>query len=262
MSALSTFSAFYFGQTVTIDNRYVDFAESATPRTAVIDVGSYSLTRYLEKVSQAMNEAGVNTYALTVDRETRIVTLTSDAAFDLLGTSGPNASRSALTLLGLPIADQLAATSVVGTSECGSEYITQFPLQSYLPTINNKRAGNATVTKSASGNKVSVQTFGEERFMKADFKFMTNLNVAEMPRMRVNLTGEEDARTFFEYCITKSPIEFMENYNDRETFETLMLEAFPNYPDGTGYELKELYDIGLPHFYDTGVVSFRAITES
>lgn len=262
MSALSTFSAFYYGQTVTVDNRYIDFAESATPRTAVIDVGAYSLSRYLQKVAQAMNNAGVNTYGLSVDRTTRLVTLTSDNPFDLLGTSGPNASRSALPFLGLPVADQLATSSVAGTSPCGFEYITQFPLQSYVPTKNNKRAGNATVTKSASGNKVSVQTFGEERFMKGDFKFITNNNVVDLSRMRANPTGEEDARSFFEYCITKAPIEFMESIADRETFEVFMLESFPGYTDGTGYELKELYDQGLPHFFETGVTVFRSITES
>ena len=255
------YSLFYFGHTVTEDNRYIDFKEGVDTFVAVLPIGAFTLTKYLEVAAQAMNDVGAFTYTFSVNRSTRIVTLTSSSAFDLLGATGDNAGQSALPMLGIAQSDFLAVTSVVGTSASGSSYSPQYPLQDFIPTTNSKRALSATVAVSASGNKVSVQSFGEERFMKSNIKWVTNIAQGSGSKIRNDTSAVENLIAFLEYAITKAPIEFMQNESDTSTFERLVLWSTQSNSDGTGYELREYYDKDLADWFESGPLNFKKIEE-
>jgi hypothetical protein len=38
-----------------------------------------------------------------------------------------------------------------------------------------------------------------------------------------------------------------------------LLESSPDYSDGTGYKLKELFDKNLPDIYETGILKLRIV---
>ena len=257
--SLSTYSIFYYGFEITSDNRYIDFEEGTTEYAGTLPIGSYTPTKLAELVAEAMNDLGAYTYTCTFNRTTRIFTITSSSAFNLLGTTGVNASQSVLSTIGFSSADVLATTSVSG-SAAGSTYEPQLTLQDHVPTINNKRALSAVVTKSASGNKVSVQSFGEERFLKCNIKYITEISQPS-GKLLTDTSALTNVRNFLDYCIEKNPIEYMADKNDRSTFERLVLESTPQSSDGTSYELKELYDKGLPGYFETGILTFKVITE-
>lgn len=258
--SLTTYSQFYFGHVIDTSNRYIDFKEGATTFVATIPLGAYTLTKLLEVLATAMNDQGANTYSFSVNRTTRIITLTSNASFDLLGATGANASQSVLSLIGFAAVDSLAITSKTGTTASGSVYQPQFTLQDHLATINNKKALSASVTKSASGNKVSVQSFGEERFLKINIKFITEI-YQKTGKIKYDASALTNIRTFLDYCIQKNPIEYMADLSTPTTYEKVILESTNQGQDGTSYELKEYYDKGLPNYFETGTLTFKVITE-
>ena len=256
--SLSFYSAFRYGHTVDISNRDIDFMEGVTLRHAVVEVGSYTLTRLLEVVALAMNDVGVNDYSFSVDYSTGIVTLDSTGSFDLLGATGENVATSILGLLGFDLVDSLGVTQVVGVTRSGFIFEPQFYLQSYVPTTQNKRAASATVTKSASG-AVSVQSFGDERFMKCDLVFITDLVQPDDSPIKNNQTGYQDAVSFLEYCVTKAPIEFVVDASKPDEFERLLLESTPTSTDGVGFDLVETFARGLPYYYEIKPLTFRLV---
>lgn len=259
--SLTTYSIFYYGLEVTNDNKYIDFKEGATAFVGEIPVGSYTPTRLCELVSEGMNDVGAYTYTCTFNRTTRIVTIASSSAFDLLGATGANSSQSILSEIGFLAADVLATVSTSGTNPCSSTYEPQLTLQDHVATVNNKKALSAVVTKSASGNKVSVQSFGEERFLKCSIKYITEIFQPSGQKLTNDYSALTNIRAFLDYCITKGPVEYMADKNTKSTFEKLVLESTQQSQDGTSYELKELYDKGLPGYFETGVLTFKVITE-
>ena len=259
--SLSTYSKFYYGHTVTIDNQYLDIDEGSGAIAVVIPIGTYTLTKFCEVIAQALNDYGTNTYTVTVNRATRFITITSDNPVDILGATGANVSRSLLPLMGFAAIDVLNTLSTTGSSASGSEYKPQLPLQSYIPTTNSFKAASATVSKSASGNKVSVQSFGEERFMKCNIKFVTNIAQPSGSKLRSDTLAVTNLLNFLNYITTKAPIEFMADENTVSIFEKIILESTASQSDGTGYELKEYYDKNLPGYFETGNLTFKVIEE-
>lgn len=255
--ALKNHSVFYYGHKVDDTNNFINFKEGAGAElTAEIPTGSYTMTKFLEIVTSALNDASALTWTYSVDRVTRIVTLTSSGPASLLFGTGTLASFSPASLLGFAQADLLSLTSFVGTLPTGIEYAPQFPLQDYKPKDKNKKLIGAVVTKSASGDKVSVQSFGTDRFIKCNIKFITNEPSEGI--LRDNPTAVEDASAFMEYIIEKNPVEFMENENDRGAFDKVYLDSMSQ-GDGTFFELIEYVDRNLPEYYETGLLTFKVI---
>jgi hypothetical protein len=256
--SLSTHSAFYFGYEVTEDNQSLDFDEGGGELTAEIEPGSYTLTTFLDAVESALNVAGALTYTVSVNRTTRIVTISAGSNFELLAATGTHVGSGVWSLLGFPATDVSGASSFSGTSASGSEYTTQFILQSYVSPDHYRQASSAVVNEAASGI-VEVVKFGDKRFIEADFKFITSRALPSVSPIRNNATGLEDASDFFVFLITKAQLEFMPDEDTPGTFYTVILESYPGFSDGTGFKFRELYDRGLPGFYETGVVKFRVI---
>jgi hypothetical protein len=121
----------------------------------------------------------------------------------------------------------------------------------------NKKLVNAVVTKSATGDNVSVQSFGIDRLIKCNAKYITNNPTDGL--LRNNPSAVEEAIAFMDYAVEKNPIEFMENENEPDVFDKIYLESSPSGSDGTSYELSEYYDKGLPEYFETGLLTFKVI---
>lgn len=256
--ALSSHSLFFYGHKIDENNNLINFKEGAGPELlAEIPVGSYTLTKFLEVIVASLNAASSLDWIGVVNRSTRIITLTSSGTASLLFGTGSTALNSPASLLGFPAADILNMTSFVGSSGSGFSYSPQFPIQSYVGKNRNKRLVNAVVTKSASGDSVSVQSFGTERFIKGNIKYITNQPTDGILRRNVN--GVEDAQDFMDYVIEKNPIEFMEDENVPDTFDRVYLDSTDSQQDGTSYELSEYFDRNLPEYFETGVLTFKVI---
>ncbi len=256
--SLSTHSKFYFGYEITASNYNLAFSEGGPELNAQLEVGSYSLTDFVDEIERALNEQedATLTYTVTVNRTTRIITIAATGTFQLLVATGTTLGTTALTLIGFTGLDRTGASTYAANNASGSVYSTQFILQSHVSTDSSVGAADGVVNKSASG-KVEVVTFGEERFMKANFMYITNRNPGGFVRYRA--AGYDDAITFMEYLITKAPIEFMADENTPATFETMILESTAQDKNGLKFELKELYGKGLPGFFETGTLTFRKV---
>lgn len=259
--ALKYRSVFYYGHKIDENNNLINFADSpgGMEKTAEVPVGSYTFTKFLDVIVAALNASSALDWTYTIDRATRIVEFNSSAAADLLFGTGTNALNSPASLLGFPATDILNDTSFVGSSASGSEWLPQFPLQDYRPKDKNKKLINAVVTKSASGDNVSVQSFGTDRFIKFNAKWITNQPTEGL--LQNNPQAIEEAEAFMDYAVEKNPIEFMENEDDRETFDKVYLESTPKDSDGTGHELTEYVDRNLPEYFETGLLTFKVINK-
>jgi hypothetical protein len=256
--ALNVHSVFFYGHKIDENNNFINFKEGAGPElTAQIPVGAYTLTKFLSTVVASLNAASALDWSGSVNRSTRIVTLIASGPASLLFGTGSVYLNSPATLLGFPQVDILNATSFVGSTGTGSEYRPQFPLQSYTGKNRNKKLVNAVVTKSASGDNVSVQSFGTDRMIKGNIKYITNQPTDGI--LRNNPNAVEEVQDFMDYIVEKNPIEFMEDENEPDTFDRVYLESAGLGGDGTSYELIEYVDRNLPEFFETGLLTFKVI---
>lgn len=256
--ALKNHSLFFFGHTVDETNNFINFVDNLDgEKTARIPVGSYTLTKFVETVVASLNAASAVDWSFSIDRTTRIVTLESSANASLLFATGTNFLNTPAALLGFPQADIVDQTLFVGSFGSGQEYRPQFPLQDYKGKDKNKRLVNTVVTKSATGDNISVQSFGVDRLIKMNVKYITNQPTDGL--LRNNPQAVQDAIEFMDYAVEKRPIEFMENENTPNDFDRVYLESTTQGSDGTAYELVEYVDRNLPEFFETGLLTFKVI---
>lgn len=258
---INTHSKFYFDYVVTADNQSLDFDEGGGEIQANVAVGSYTLTEMLDAVATAMNDAGANTYAVSVNRATRIITIESEGEeiFELSVATGTRVGSSVWAAIGFTGADRTGANTYSGNLAAGKEYVTQFMLQGYIPTEHKIGASDGVVNKAASG-RVEVFRFGEERFMKCEIKWVTDAVMPDGHPIRNDQSGVSKLQVFMAYLITKGPLEFMPDEDTVATFETLILDATEKDKNGIAFELKELYAKGLPGVYETGALTFRKLS--
>lgn len=258
---INTHSKFYFNYAVTADNQSLDFDEGDGEVHANVAVGTYSLTDLLDAVATAMNDAGVNTYAVSVNRSTRIISIESEGEeeFDLLVSSGTRVGSSVWSVIGFTGADRTGENTYAGNLAAGDEYKTQFMLQDYVPTEHKIGASDGVVNKAASG-RVEVFRFGEERFMMCELKWVTDAVMPTGHSIRNDQNGVSKLQEFMAYLITKGPVEFMPDEDTVSTFETLILESTEKDKNGIAFELKELYGKGLPGVYESGKLTFRKLS--
>lgn len=256
--ALNTHSRFYFGFDIDSTNNAIDFDEGSGEIQATVSVGSYTITEFAAEIETALNAVGGQTYTVSLNRNTRKITISAGSNFSLLISSGSRSGSTAYTLAGFTGADLSGASSYTGDSKSGSEYTTQFKLQDYVPSSDFQRAANAVVNKSVSA-QVEVVKFGTEKFIEANFRFLTDRTQGSGSPIRNRPTGVSDFRTFLQFMVTKAPFEFMPDENDQATFEKVILESTPSERDGIGYKLRELVNLGLPGFYESRTLKFRVV---
>ncbi len=256
--SIRTFSSFYYGHQVTADNNLIDFNEGGSDLIAEIEVGTYTLTDFLTAVQNAINDAGSQTYTISVDRTTRLVTIAASSNFSLLVSSGVSTGTSGFSLLGFTGTDRTGTNTYAGNIPSGSEYRPQFILQDHIPKENFKRTVQASVNESASG-EVEVIRFGNVRFTQFNIKFITDKPM-DQKLIRNNPTGVDDANDFMNYITQVVPIEYIPDVSDRNTFDKVQLDSTEQSKDGIDYTLKELLAQNLPGLYETGKLVFRVLS--
>ncbi len=256
--SLSTFSVFYYGFSVDIDNYQFDFKEAGGELTAELNFGDYTLTEYAVELASALNTAGSYSYAVAVNRTSRQITITATGGnIQLLTTTGTHGTE-AFDMMGFSGADKTGATHYTGGSAAGSSYEPQFKLQSYIPPENFKKRMFITVHETATG-AVETVSFGDLEMIEMDIRFATNIVQPTISPIRNSGTGVEDLNTFMRALITKNPLEFMPDINTPSTYYKVILETTTEDQKGIGYKLKERIDLGLCGYYDTEKLTFRVI---
>lgn len=261
--SLKSHSVFYYGYQITETNQYINFKEGAGPqKTAIIPVGTYSLTRLLQVVAASLNSASSVTWGFTVNRQTRIIQILADSTASLLFGSGTNALISIAPLLGFNNADYNNLLVFTGSKASGKEYRPQYLLQDYKDKTQLQKLINATVNKSASKQVVSVQHFGVEEFYKFTIKYITNRDVSGSDDFyKNNPNAVEEAKAFLQWITQKYIVEFMPDENVPANYDRMYLETSAQDSDGIGYELIEYTDKDLPNFFDTGLLTFTVVTQ-
>lgn len=253
-----TLSKFYYGHTITIFNQNVDFKEGVgADITAVLDIGTYTLTDFVTELARALNAAGSQTYTVTVVRSTRIITVTAGSAFTLLASTGTNLSTSAYSLIGFST-DTSSATSHAATSASGSEWKPQFKPQDFVTFEDQQSPIDGSIKQSTSGQVEAVR-FGTKKIMDANFRFITDTYQGSNSPIENQASALSNARAFMVYATTKADLEFMPDRSDTSTFTSCILESTPEDKDGLAFKLKELYGQGLVGYYETGILKFREL---
>lgn len=258
---IHNFSSFYYGTRVTNRpyNGSMDIDEGSGELTIEIPVSDYTLSTLEIAVQNTLNSQGSLTYSVNIDRDSRIMTISADAPFDLLTNTGSTVGTSIYSLLGFDTtADYTGSDTYTGKFSIGSAYYPQFKLQSYVSPDDFQERNEASKNISSSGKKVEVINFGLAKFIELEIKFITNLKM-DGQVIKNNPTGLEDARAFLQYITQINEFEFMPDYSDTNNFYRVILESTQSNNDGTGYKLRELINNGLFDIYETGLLKLRVI---
>lgn len=246
---LFTKSVWFYGHTVTSQNRSLDFTRDSVQYTALIQVGAYSLTDYAQAVARAFNTVDPdNLYLASVDRSNRQITISGTDAFSL-DITGPTASVSGYSLLGFTT-DQVAATSHTGGAS-GLEFRPQLRLQDYIAFEDDQEASDSVINEAASGRVESV-SFGKNRFMTCNIRYQNN---GQTQFTETDANGIGHLREFLVYATTKADLEFMPDRDTPNTFTKCVLESTGRSGSGTGFRL--IQSDGIPGFFDSGRLVFR-----
>lgn len=259
MSKITTRSRFYYGTTVNLLNRSIDFDEGGPELQATLRVGAYSLTEYVAEIQRALRAAGTQAYVVSLNRTTRRLTFSAPLAFQLRSNTGTRAGSSAWSMMGVSTsADHLANTSYTATSGAGSEYVTQYPVDQYMSFEDNIEKEAATVNATPAGI-VQLIDFGDVPRCEMNLRLITNLNLyagcSGQPFV-YNASGIAAAKAFMAYILTKARVEFMPDQASPAVFTKCFLEATADDRMGTRYELKNMK---TPDIYSTGRLTFRKV---
>ncbi len=257
MAGLDSFSVFYYGYVIDSSSKFINFDEGGGELSAELEVGSYTLDQMRTQIKTAMDAVGADTYTISVDRQTRKITISSTGTFSLLLGTGSQVGSSPFSILGFTTGtDTASAASHTSDFASGDIYEPQFRLQDYIDAENYQEFIDSKVNEAASGD-LEVVNFGTRKFVEMSFHWITNITPQDGKAIKQNATGLQDARRFLQYITQKNPIEFMSNIDDRDTFERLVLESTPTNQKGTGYKLNPLYSRSLPDYYEINRLKFR-----
>lgn len=254
---IQTWSQFFYDFEVTEAQRLISFDEGGPEFVVELTQGRYSLTDGLLEIASKMTDAGAQAYTVSMNRFTRAVTISAPANFTLRVATGSGVGNTAFSLVGFTGLNRTGSNSYVSNLSVGKSYTPQFKLQDWIDPEHNKRAVDATVKKSANGS-VEVVTFGIERLIQAHIRFATNIP-QDGKVIRSNTGGVEALIDFMDWATLKAPIELIPDEQNPSTFYKVILERTPEFSNGTGFRLKELYDRNAPGYFETGVLGFLVV---
>jgi len=258
--ALKKYSAFYYGHTISRNNRYLNFGESyidPDQRAGLLDIGSFTLTEFGNRVAKAMNTEGSQEYTVTLDRATRLFTISAPNNFELLLDTGSQKTLSVFTLLGFNGGvDLTGSNSYTASIASGSEYITQTPLKDFSDFDKNREKAEAQVKTTPAGITEVISYSTLER-MVCSFPVITNY--VPQRYIRESATGVEEVLDFLNYAIGKAPMEYVYDYEDPNVFKPVILDKTKKSSKGVGFELKERVKDSLPGYYEISGLVFLKI---
>ena len=256
---IKTWSKFIYGTSIDATNDYGDFKEGATSFAANVSSGPYTLAELITAVQAAFNAVGGQTYTVSLDRTTGLVTISAASNFSLLLSSGANVGVSFWSILGFTqAADLTGANTYTGASRAGKIYYPQFLLQSYVSPDDYQVSYEPMVNRTADGRTELVR-FGVDKMIEMDIQFITDLAM-DGAVIKNNPTGVADVEAFLQDITGKSRFEFVPDVDTPSTLYKCVLESMPNYKDGTGYKLIERFADGLPGVFGTGLMTLRVVS--
>lgn len=260
---LDTRSQFYYGYRITATpfNGFLNIDEGSGEITIELPVGSYTLSTLVVALRNALLSQGTLDYTVGVDRVSRKITISAGSSFDLLTNTGTNVGSSAWSLLGFETAsDKTGQTSYISDFPSGDQYTPQFFLQSYVAPEDFQSKQQSSKNVASNGTTVEVINFGIARFIELDIKFITSrTDISDGIVILHNPSGLADARRFLQNITELAEFEFIPDKNSPGNFFRCILESTPDFPDGTGYKLKELFNQNLRDVYETGILKMRVI---
>lgn len=251
---LSTFSTFYYGIKIDTNSQNLNFSEGGGELTAVISVGSYALSDFVVKIQDALNTAGALVYIVTVDRNTRQITISATGTFEILLLSGTQISTSPFSIMGFSGGSDLTGSATyTGASGSGSEYTPQALLQDYVDGEHQIEKIQSSVNESGSGD-LEIISFGEKKIIEMSFKWINN-NIEVRGFVKKDSNAVSNVLVFLNDLIRRGPLEFMPDISTRSTFKKCVLESTPSSSKGIGFKLEEHSE--LQDFHNIGPVKFR-----
>lgn len=252
----------YFIDSVDSTNNLLNFREPNQPPalelTATLLIGSRSMTDLITEVQRALNDSGQNTYTVTLDRTTRLITIAADDTFELLISSGSNVGLSPFSLLGFTGGlDLTGASTYEGSTAIGTSYVPQFLPQRFKDFDNSLEGVEASINEAASGVTETV-TFGDRRFMEFNLKYITDQPKIKNNIIQNNPNAVQEFRDLIEFLIKKREAEFMKDKDVVGSFDKILLESTKKSNKGVGYELKEMLPNLKAHF-ESGTLRFRKV---
>lgn len=256
--SITTRSSFIYGHTIVEGtNDFINFMENGVDELSTsIDTGSYTISQFIDKIGEALNSVGDNTYTITLDRTTRKITISADANFDLLVTNGTQVSLSAFPLMGFTT-NRTGESTYEADIASGSIYYPQFNLMGYVAFEDMEESVQSKVNESSSG-EIEVISYGIRNFAEFNIKYATD--IIGQGAITDNPSGVSDLRIFMQYITKKRPFEFLPDKDDSNLFYSAILESTTKSRDGTGFMLKELYSQKLANYFETGKLTLRKIT--
>lgn len=259
---LNSYSSFRYGHEITNINNLFSFDEGSGELNAELRVGSYTLTDFASELSRAMNEVSEieNNYETTIDYENGLITVSGDANFSILLSSSTLLALSVFSLVGFTSTlDLSGANSYQGDSRSGKIYFTQYPIQDFVDLDERESLAAASINIPANGNFVETITYGDERILEANLKYVTDIPMAEGAPIRNRPNGKAELVDLLRSLIRKQPIEFCKDENDQISFNKLILEETSGNRTGTGYFLKRMRSQKLRDYFEIKL-TFREIS--
>lgn len=252
---ITTKSTFFYGYTVEATSNTIRIDEGSGDVDIEIPTGKYALSDYVNIVSIAINNALDQDYAVTVDRATRLITISAPLNFEMK-VDDIFPLNSGYPVMGFKnLVNLTGSNSYTSDSSSGQEYTPQFKLQMYVAFEDWNEYLDGVSKLSASGLE-EVVSFGLQQFMECNIMYITDYPMKKDAPIEENLTGVADARAFLDYLITKGDIEFIPDRDDKNTFEKCRLESTKSSRKGLGYKLKEKRFNGI---YETQTLKFRKV---
>lgn len=256
--SIKTYSKFYYGIEINGSNSQFDIQEGMVINSFSLPFGLYTLTDLANELNTQLLQLGTQVFEVQIDRDERHFTISAPLPFSLRFLTGPNSQTSIAEVLGFPLQDFTGQNSYTSLNPIGKVYTPQFLLQSYIPSRHDQEANSSRVNESASG-LVEAVSFGRKQTMTCNITFISDFY--ESDAVRRNANGVAQTLDFMDFCIRKGNVEFMENENNSFNFEKLLLEKTQASANGTGFVLYELFNRGLPDFYETRTLQFRKIVQ-
>lgn len=245
-------SAFLYGYTVIDETKEIFFNEGAGVQSFNVPPRSYSLENLRATLQTLLNDNGTFIYTVSVNRVTRIFTISATGNFDLLPSE---TTRNFFEVIGIN-SDKTGLASYQSDVATGKTYLPQFSLEDYIPFFANRKSIKGNTSQAPSG-VTQATDFGFESFMTCSFPFIGDITHRENAPIESNATGLQDAIDFFDYLITKGELEFMYDRTDFNTFNKCIVESIAREKNGLGYELTPIKN--LPKFYSVKKITFREI---
>ena len=85
----------------------------------------------------------------------------------------------------------------------------------------------------------------------------TDIDQGNVGFIETDANGVSNLRSFMQFATQKNNFEFMPDRDNKAFFYKVLLESTEGNKDGTGYKLIELYDKGLPNYFESGKLVLR-----